>query len=472
MTHAQLDGAEKRRQAVAMTQPLEHRINLRMNAEAFTVIDRLRCEGAGKMSRNAWLAQAVVEKMARDLARQTEPLHPEGGAGHPYYEFFAGGGMARAGLGEGWSCAFANDFDPMKARVYRQNWNGGHELLVEDINKLIPSNLPGQADLAWASFPCQDLSLAGNYEGIGQCGDTEQTRSGTFWPFWKLMRGLMDEGRGPKIIVLENVLGVMTSNGGRDFAAIGSSFSAAGYRFGAMVIDARRFVPQSRPRVFIVGVRTGLDIPAPLIASQATPTWHPQSLRRAHSMLSPEAQKRWIWWNLAEAPPRSQNFVDIIEDDPAGVEWHSAAETKKLISMMSEVNLRKLEAARASGKRMVGGVYRRTRMSEEGRKVQRAEVRFDDIAGCLRTPAGGSSRQSILLVEGKSVRSRLLSTREAARLMGLPDSYVLPSNYNEAYHLSGDGVAVPAVRHIARNLLEPILARSRAVAQSVEVAES
>jgi DNA (cytosine-5)-methyltransferase 1 len=88
-------------------------------------------------------------------------------------------------------------------------------------------------------------------------------------------------------------------------------------------------------------------------------------------------------------------------------------------------------------------------------------VRFDDISGCLRTPVGGSSRQSIIIVEGKSVRSRLLSPREATRLMGLPDSYKLSQNYNEAYHLAGDGVVVPVVRFLAANILEPLLAAAK-----------
>ena len=107
---------------------------------------------------------------------------------------------------------------------------------------------------------------------------------------------------------------------------------------------------------------------------------------------------------------------------------------------------------------MVGGVYRRTRVDEEGNRAQRAEVRFDDVAGCLRTPVGGSSRQSIMMVDGDEVRSRLLAPREAARLMGLPESYKLPENYNEAYHLVGDGVAVPVVRFLAARVLEPLLA--------------
>src|SRR6185436_1509727 len=130
-------------------------------------------------------------------------------------------------------------------------------------------------------------------------------------------------------------------------------------------------------------------------------------------------------------PRRKGTFSDLIEDEPVGVEWHTAAETAKLLRMMSTINREKLEAAQAIGRRMIGAVYKRTRKNKVGRKVQRAEIRFDDIAGCLRTPAGGSSRQTILVVEGWRVRSRLLSAREAARLMGLPDSYGLPRGYGD-----------------------------------------
>lgn len=124
---------------------------------------------------------------------------------------------------------------------------------------------------------------------------------------------------------------------------------------------------------------------------------------------------------------------------------------------MSPLNRKKVSDAARSGRKVVGAVYRRTRPDENGVKRQRAEVRFDDVAGCLRTPAGGSSRQVILVIEGKTVRSRLLSPREAARLMGLDDDYVLPERYNHAYHVCGDGVCVPVVRHIAAHVLEPAL---------------
>src|SRR5271157_6249991 len=146
-----------------------------------------------------------------------------------FYEFFAGGGMVRAGLGTEWKCLFANDFDHKKGRIYKDNWGDG-ELKTVDVNSLTTADVPGTALLAWASFPCQDLSLAG--AGAGLEGD----RSGTFWPFWSLMKDLIAEGRPPRIVALENVCGTLTSHDGN--AAICSTFERAGYVFGALVIDA------------------------------------------------------------------------------------------------------------------------------------------------------------------------------------------------------------------------------------------
>ncbi len=171
-----------------------------------------------------------------------------------------------------------------------------------------------------------------------------------------------------------------------------------------------------------------------------------------------------MWWRLPAPPARTSIFADLVEDEPHGVAWHTAAETKKLLGMMNPHNLAKVAAAKKAGGRVVGTIYKRTRADgPNGEKVQRAEIRFDDVAGCLRTPVGGSSRQTIMVIEGKRVRSRLLSPREAARLMGLPDAYALPKNYNDAYHLAGDGVAVPVVRFLAEHVLEPLLAAASAV---------
>jgi len=370
-----------------------------------------------------------------------------------FYEFFAGGGMARKGLGPGWTCRFANDFDFKKGLTYQANF-GAAELKVGDVRAVTLDDLPGVADLVWGSFPCQDLSLAGG--GAGLKGE----RSGTFYPFWDVMTALIEDDRAPAIIALENVCGTLTSHGGKDFQAICKTFADAGYRSGALIINAALFVPQSRPRLFVIGVRDDVEIDPALLSPGPVPPFHTRGLCKAVDTVPKAARAKLLWWNLPTPEHRIRTFADEIEEMPESVSWHTPAETKQLLAMMSPINLAKVEAAKRAGRRMVGGVYKRTRLNDNGAKVQRAEIRFDDVSGCLRTPAGGSSRQVIVVVDGAKVRSRLISARETARLMGLKDDYKLPKNYNEAYHLTGDGVAVDVVRHLAKHIFEPLLAQN------------
>lgn len=369
-----------------------------------------------------------------------------------FYEMFAGGGMVRAGLGPNWTCLFANDHDEKKAVTYRANWDGGSELHVADIESVTSSHLPGEPGMVWGSFPCQDLSLAGVGAGLNGA------RSGTFYKLWDLVASLQAEGRGPKLVAIENVCGALTSHEGRDFAAICEAFSTNGYRYGALVIDAALFVPQSRPRLFVIGVRSDISLKDDLLSDEPTPLFHPQGLRRAMAKVSDGAKQSALWWRVPAPPPRPHNLADVIEEHPEGVSWDSAAETDRLLGMMNATNLAKIAAARALGRRTVGGLYKRTRKDPVTlEKHQRAEVRFDAVAGCLRTPGGGSSRQTVIVVDGSKIRTRLLAPREAAALMGLAPAYKLPAAYNEAYQLAGDGVVVPVVRHLAANLFEPVL---------------
>lgn len=359
-----------------------------------------------------------------------------------FYEFFAGGGMARLGLGAPWTCAFANDFDPVKASTYRLNFPDASAHFREgDVWRLSTAELPGQADLAWASSPCQDFSLAGARAGL------EGGRSSAFFGFWRLMQVLGAEGRAPRLIVIENVTGLLTSRGGADFAALGQALAEAGYVFGALEVDAACLLPQSRPRVFVIASRAP---PPPGLVGDSP--FHTRAVRAAHAALGPALKRGWVWWRLAAPPARNTDLAALLEPDDA-VAWRSEADTRRLLSLMAPHHRAKLAMQQG---RAVGAVFRRTRV-ENGHRVQRAEVRFDGLAGCLRTPRGGSSRQTLIVVEDGRVRSRLLSPREAARLMGLPDSYRLPAPATAALHVAGDGVAVPVVRWLAEQLLEPLL---------------
>ena len=415
-------------------------------AGSWVLKDKGRAEEAARSRQEAQESPLAIDGKT---ASENSPGSPQEAPGwrsvvvtQTFLEFFCGAGMAREGLGPQWACTFANDIDPSKARSYAANF--GHVgLKVGDVAHLKLSDLPGAATLAWSSFPCQDVSLAGDRAGLGAA------RSGAFWPFWRLMQGLRAEGRAPKLIVIENVPGLITSHDGQDLDAICDALADADYRFGVVMIDAVLFVPQSRERIFIVAVDKALDVPDSIVTASPSLPFHPPQLVAA--CRRQKAQP--IWWRLSVPPQRNTVFADLIENAPHGVAWHTQAETDRLIGMMAPVHIAKLDAAKRDGKRMVGSLYKRMR-DEAGGRVQRVEIRFDDVAGCLRMPTGGSSRQTVMIVDGDTVRSRLLSPREAARLMGLPDSYKLPSNYNEAYGLMGDGVVVPAVRWLAEHILE------------------
>lgn len=362
-----------------------------------------------------------------------------------FLEFFAGGGMARLGLGPGWSCVFANDFDPVKGAAYRANFpDAAVHFSGADVWSLSAADLPGPAALAWASSPCQDFSLAGGRAGLSG------GRSSAFFGFWRLMEALDDAGRAPPLIVVENVVGLLTSRGGADFAALCAALAGRGYRVGAIEVDAADFTPQSRPRLFVIAFRgqapSGLSAGSPFV----TP-----AVARARDRLEGAARAAWNDWSPRAPAGRNTRLSDLLEPD-AAVTWNPPDLTRWLVGMMSPVQAARLEALKAAGGRHVGALFRRTRR-EHGQSVQRAEARFDGLAGCLRTPRGGSSRQSVVVVEDGMVRTRLLSPREAARLMGLPEAYALPKGISSALHVAGDGVCVPAVRWLADTLLEPLV---------------
>lgn len=363
------------------------------------------------------------------------------------YEFFAGGGLAGLGL-SGLDVAFANDMDPMKAAAFRAN-HGSIRFHQGDVWALTPADLPGRPDLCWASSPCQDVSLAGARGGL------EAGRSGAFWGFWRLMQGLAAEGRAPSIVVLENVVGLLTSGQGRDFAAVCTAMAEAGYRVGALEMDAALWLPQSRPRLFIVAVRGE----APNAPGPQAP-FHTPRLVAARERLPEAARRAWAWWSLPAPARRNLDLDAVLEPDDA-VEWLEDGEA--VLALASPLHRARLEAVLAPGRRRIGAAYRRVRV-ENGRKVQRLELRFDGLAGCLRTPAGGSSRQYVVVCEGGRARLRRLTAREAARLMGVAEDYRLPPSQSAGLKLMGDAVAVPVVRALSDGLLTPALQGRRRAA--------
>lgn len=355
-------------------------------------------------------------------------------------EFFAGIGLMRAGLERaGWATVLANDIDPIKRRLYLNHFKGSSDhFVLEDIHKLIASSIP-TVDLATASFPCTDLSLAGRRAGL------QGKHSSAFWGFIDILKGM--GSRKPPLVLLENVAGFLTSNKGEDFYDALSALNKQGYAVDAFILDAIHFVPQSRVRLFIVGRYT--KEPS-LIGNHFLPVTDIRPTKLI-SFINQHPEIHWnININLPELPAVNNNLKKIIEKvSKSSSIWWGRDRVAYLLNQTFERHLSKVMELKEAKTYSYLTAFRRVR---NGRSM--AEIRFDGIAGCLRTPKGGSARQILLEVGKGEINIRLLTPRECARLMGA-DDFTLSGTANEALFGFGDAVCVPVVNWIADHYLNP-----------------
>ena len=378
--------------------------------------------------------------------------------GRTFCEFFAGIGLVREALeASGWSCVYANDVDPKKRGLYVGRFGDEGHFHLGDVWETpeVVGRIGGRPLLATASFPCVDLSLAGNGRGF------EGSHSSTFFGFVRAMESL--GGRRPPMVLLENVTGFLTSAGGRDFEAAARALAGLGYRLDAFTLDAAMFVPQSRPRVFVVGVRS--DVLPPGAMARDASGWFGDAwgdrLESADRRVRPrrlvdlmraiDLPTGWIAFDLPAPEGAPPGVAEVIDRDD-GQDWWDAEAVAKHRAMMHDRHRERVDAMVADGSTFVGTIFRRKR---DGRT--RAEVRFDGVAGCLRTPRGGSARQIVVVVEAGRLRMRWMSPREYARLQGAPD-FPLAANTTQNLFGFGDAVCVPAVQWIDRHVLSPTAA--------------
>ena len=313
-------------------------------------------------------------------------------------------GLMRAGLERvGIETVFANDIDETKAKLYADNW-GCEELVVADIRALSGDDIP-DADLVTASFPCTDMSLAGHYKGLNGA------QSGLVLDFLRIL----DEmgARAPGTLMIENVMGFLTANGGQDWETVVGGIHKLGYQTAHIVVDASAFVPQSRARVFLFGHKGPLDLPEP-----------PKV--RKDLRLDGIAEENGDWW----PPDRLRAFLQTLSP------------------------LQSNRVSRYQRKFWPGyyGAFRRTR---GGRAVW--EVRSDERAGALRTTRGGSAKQAIVRAGRGEIAVRWMSLTEYARLQGaehLRYDSVTPS---QAMFALGDAVCVPVIEWLAKHCLLPLI---------------
>lgn len=392
----------------------------------------------------------VLSTMRSGQLRLPLQQQNSGRGGFQFAEFFAGIGLVRMGLeARGWSVAFANDNDPAKREMYDGHFGDADTHFdLSDVHSINGSGLP-DVDLATASFPCTDLSLAGARLGF------EGKHSSAFWGFMNTLEAM--RSRRPPLVMLENVVGFLTSHAGSDFLAAMKALNELEYAVDAFVLDARWFVPQSRPRLFVVGSR----FPDASAADSA-----PLSRIRPpllHDFIANHPGIRWRLRSLPEPPECSKHRLeemldDLPDDSPI---WWSRERREYLYNQFSERHRSMADSMIAKRRWSYSTVFRRVRIQANGRKRSMGELRIDGIAGCLRTPKGGSGRQILFKAGYGRFAARLLTPRECARLMGA-DEFFIGVPDNQAYFGFGDAVCVPAISWIADYYLNPVLLASRA----------
>ncbi len=361
-------------------------------------------------------------------------------------EFFAGIGLMRLGLERsGWRVTFANDIDARKQAMYLAHFGeaAGSEFALGDVHELPVERVPA-VTLATASFPCNDLSLAGARHGLAG------KHSSAFWGFIRTLEEL--GARRPPLVLLENVPGFLTSHGGADFSRALAALDALGFAVDAFLLDAARFTPQSRRRLFVIGAQASLlasDAPSLRAASWVASETRPQALLDA---IAGNAGLRWRMRPLPAPPAHEHRLTDILDDLPEDAPaWWSDERASYLLSQMSPRHRARAEAMIAGDAWSYGAVFRRMR---QGRSM--AELRVDGLAGCLRTPRGGSGRQILFKAGYGGYRARLLTPHEAARLMGASE-FRISGSLNDALFGFGDAVCADVIAWIATYYLDPLI---------------
>ena len=352
-------------------------------------------------------------------------------------EFFAGIGLVREGLkAEGFNVVFSNDVDAVKRTVYVAN-HGAVGFSLRDVRELTGDDIP-DIELAAASFPCTDVSLAGTRAGL------DGKESGLVWEFQRILQEM--GARKPPVVVLENVPGLATSNNGDDLHATIGNLNGMGYACDLLVLDARRFVPQSRSRIFVVGWLSEPCGPQLYPVSEIRPAWIARFVER-----NPKLSLQSL--NLPPLPNCAHTIADIVENlPPDNHAWWDEERLGKFCNSLSPIQSERLARLRDSDEQRWATAYRRTR----GGKAM-WEIRGDEISGCLRTGKGGSSRQALVEAGQGDVKVRWMTAREYCRLQGAPDLNLAGITENQARFALGDAVCVPAVSWLARNCLKPLV---------------
>ena len=216
--------------------------------------------------------------------------------------------------------------------------------------------------------------------------------------------------------MIENVMGFLTANDGRDWDTVVDGIHKLGYESAHIIVDASSFVPQSRARVFLFGHKGTIALPEP-----------------------PKVRK-------------DLRLASVAEED--GDWWAS----DRLYAFMQTLSPLQFKRVSQYQRRFWPGYYGAFRRTRGGRPVW--EVRADERAGALRTTRGGSAKQAIVRAGGGEIAVRWMNVTEYARLQGAEHLRYDSVSPSQAMFALGDAVCVPVIEWLGSHCLMPLLSQS------------
>lgn len=336
-----------------------------------------------------------------------------------FIDLFAGiGGLRRGFEAAGGECVWTSEWNKYSGQTYKANFPGDRHELAGDITKVDPADVPDH-DLLLAGFPCQPFSIAGvsKKNSMGRAhGFDDETQGTLFFNIESILKV-----KRPAAFLLENVKNLKSHDRGNTFRVIMEHLEALGYHVpDPRIIDAKHFLPQHRERIFIAGFRKDVD-------------W---------SLLAMDLPDVDKGPKLKEILHRTDGTEPFLEHDGNRYFDHQACKvpdkyilTEKLWAYLQAYKEKHQKAGNGFGFGLVGP---------------------NDVSRTLsaRYHKDGSE---VLIDRGEGLRPRRLTPRECARLMGYPDSHVIPVSDTQAYQQFGNSVAVPVIEAIARHMVPQIL---------------
>lgn len=359
--------------------------------------------GATRAPRIIRSALSEILDSGRDLNGRSE---------FTFIDLFAGIGGIRLGFeAAGGTCVYTSEWDRYSQRTYAANFPDVHPI-AGDITQVNEHDVPDH-DVLLAGFPCQPFSIAGvsKRNALGMPSGFQCTTQGTL--FFDVARIIA--AKRPKAFLLENVKNLLSHDGGRTFSVIRSTLEAElGYHIQYKVIDGQHFVPQHRERILIVGFR-----------SETAFSW--DDIRLPHPKLTLGAILHPEDGTEPPEPPYTT--------DPDGAVNEKYVLSSKLWQYLQDYSAKH----RAKGNGFGYGLFGRS-----------------DVARTLsaRYYKDGSE---VLISRGQGNNPRRLTPREAARLMGFPDSFRIVVSDTQAYRQFGNSVVVPVISEIARMMKPHVL---------------